>query len=141
MDVCMNAPLLNDETLIDLKRPKPYAEAIMVGLAAVGIGILLSIWVAGPALTGAATVASDWTSRSIPMSYNDMIARPDPPPYRTATLAFDTGGRIDYAVAAKARAQYEYVRVAVSDESPWSQQTTGRASSRSYVPDRHSGIH
>lgn len=135
MDVCMNDPLLN------LEKPRPYAEAVMIGLAAVGIGILLGIWVAGPALTGTATVASDPTMRSIPMSYSEMIARPDPPPYRTATLAFDTGGRIDYAVAAKARAQFEYGRVAASDESSWKQQTAGRAPSRSYVPDRHSGIH
>jgi hypothetical protein len=138
MDVCMNAPLLNNDPLIDLKKRNPYAEVAMIGLGAVGIGILVGIWVVGPALTGTASVASDWATRSIPMSYNDMMARPDPPPYRTATLAFDTGGRIDYAVAAKARAQFEYGRVAVGDEA---QQTTGRASSRSYIPDRHSGIH
>ena len=138
MDVCMTTPILTNDALIDLKKRNPYAEAVMAGLAAVGIGILVGIWVVGPALTGTAKVASDPTMRSWTMSYKDMIERPDPPPYRTATLAFDTGGRIDYAVAAKARAQFEYGRVAVSDEN---QQTTGRAPSRSYVPDRHSGIH
>ena len=141
MDVCMNTPHLNSDP-VDLKKSRPYAEATMIGLAAVGIGILVGIWVVGPALTGTGTVASDWTAtRSIPMSYNDMIARPDPLPYRTATLAFDNGSRVDYAIAAKARAKSEYGRVAVSDETPWNEQTTGRASSRSYAPDRHSGIH
>jgi hypothetical protein len=132
----MNDPLLN------LEKPKPYSETVMIGLAAVGIGILLGIWVAGPALTGTATVASDPTMRSIPMSYNDMIGRPDPHPYRTATPAFDTG-RVDYAAAAKARAQAETSGQAATRDNatdPWDRQT-GRAASRSYVPDRHSGIH
>ena len=136
MDACMNDPQLN------LEKPKPHAEAVMIGLAAVGIGLLLGIWVAGPALTGTATVASDPTLRSIPMSYNEMIARPDPAPYRTATLNFGTGG-IDYAAAAKARARSETNgQAATRDDAtdPWGQQT-GRASSRSYAPDRHSGIH
>ena len=138
----MNHPLLNLEKP-QSEKLRPYAETVMVGLAAVGIGILLGIWVAAPALTGAASVASDPAMRSIPMSYNDMIARPDPFPYRTATPAFDTGGRIDYAAAAKARAQAEYGgRVATGDDAtdPWDRQTR-RTSSRGYVPDRHSGIH
>jgi hypothetical protein len=133
----MNDPLLN------LERPKPYSEIVMVGLAAVGIGILLGIWVAAPALTGTASAVSDPTMRSIPMSYNDMMAQPDPFPYRTATPAFDSGGRIDYAAAAKARAQAEYGgRLATGDDAtdPWDRQTR-RTSPRSYVPDRHSGIH
>src|SRR5215212_2165147 len=128
MDVCMNDPLLN------LEKPKPYTEPVMMGLAAIGIGILLGIWVAAPALTGTVNVASDPTMRSIPMSYNDMIARPDPFPYRTATPAFDTGGRIDYAAVAKARAQAEYSeRVAGRGDGTdgWDRQG-GRTSSRSY---------
>jgi len=131
MDVCMN-PLLN------LEKKKPYSEPVMIGLAAVGIGILLGIWVAAPTLTGTTTEASNWAMRTIPMSYNDMIARPDPHPYRIATPSFDTGGRIDYAAAAKARAQAETSGQAVSREGATdpSDRQTGRAASRSY--DRHS---
>ena len=132
----MNDPLLN------LEKPKPYSETVMIGLAAIGIGILLGVWVAAPALTGTASVASDPTTR-IPLTYNDMIARPDPFPYRTATPAFDTGGRIDYAALAKARAQAEYSGQAIARDDAtdsWNRQT-GRTSWRSYVPDRHSGIH
>ena len=133
MDVCMNAALFNDDGMLNPEKPKPHAEAVMVGLAAVGIGILLGIWVAGPALTGTGTVASDRSMRSWAMSYQDMIARPDPPPYRTATLAFDAGGRIDYAAAAKAGAKFEYGRVADDDTG---RQTTGRAP-RNPFADRH----
>jgi hypothetical protein len=132
----MNHLLLNPE------KPKPYSEIVMVCLAAVGIGILLGIWVAAPALTGSGTsVALD--PRSIPMSYNDMIARPDPFPYRTATPTFDTSGRIDYAALAKARAQAEHSGRAAGrdDVTGPSDRQTGRTSWRSYVPDRHSGIH
>jgi hypothetical protein len=128
----MNDPLLN------LEKPKPYTETVMIGLAAVGIGILLGIWVAAPALTGTATEASNWAMRTIPMSYNDMIARPDPHPYRTATPSFDAGGRIDYAAAAKARAQAETSGQTTTRDGaadPWDRQN-GRSVSRSY--DRHS---
>jgi hypothetical protein len=130
----MNDPLLN------LEKPKPYSETVMIGLAAIGIGILLGIWVAAPALTGTASVASDPTMRSIPLSYNDMIGRPDPLPYRTATPALDTNGRIDYAALAKARAQAEYSGQADARDD-MSDRQTRRTSWRSYVPDRHSGIH
>jgi hypothetical protein len=133
MDICMDGPLLN------LEKPKPFAEPVMIGLAAVGLGILLGIWVAGPALTGTGTVvASDPITRSIPMSYNDMMARPDPFAYRSATPSFDTGGRIDYAAAAKARAQAETTGQASTRDNaadPWDRQT-GRSASRNY--DRHS---
>jgi hypothetical protein len=130
-----------NHALLNLTKPKPYTEPVMFGLAAVGIGILLGIWVAAPALTGSGTsVALDPTQRSISMSYNDMMARPDPFPYRVASPSFNTGGQIDYAAAAKARAQAETTgRGAAGDDAtdPWDRQTTGRAS-RSYVPDRHS---
>src|SRR5882724_3587465 len=125
--------------LINPAKPKPYTEPVMLGLAAVGIGILLGIWVAGPALTGSGTsVALDPMIRTIPMSYNDMMARPDLLPYRTATPSFDTNGQIDYAAAAKARARAQDGPAASRDDAtdPWDRQTTGRAPSRSYMPDR-----
>jgi hypothetical protein len=130
--------------LLNLEKPKPYSEPVMIGLAAVGIGILLGIWVAAPAMTGSGTsVALDPMLRSIPMSYNDMMTRPDPFPYRTASPTFDTSGRIDYAALAKARAQAEYSGRAVGrdDMTGPPDRQTGRTSWRSYVPDRHSGIH
>jgi len=128
-----------DSPLLNLEKPKPHAEAAMLGLAAVGIGILLGIWIAGPALTGSGpSVALDPTQRSIPMSYNDMMARPDPFPYRVASPSFNPGGQIDYAAAAKARAQAETSGQGTTD--PWDRQT-GRTPSRSTIFDRHSGVH
>src|SRR6185295_13384476 len=103
-DACMPAPVFYKREA----RPKPYAELAMLGLAAIGIGILAGIWIGGPALTGDGTkLASDPVSRWVPMSYNDMVSRPDPSPYRSATPSFDSSGQIDYAASAKARALAE----------------------------------
>ncbi len=100
MDVCMPAPVFNREP-----RPKPYAELVMVGLAAIGIGILAGIWIAGPALTGSGNgLAADPVARWMPPTYGEMISRPDPPPYRTGTPNFEPCRQIQYARSAKARA-------------------------------------
>jgi hypothetical protein len=135
MDVCMPAPVFSKRE----PRPKPYAEFVMLGLAAIGIGILAGIWIGGPALTGDGTkLASDPVSRWVPMSYNEMISRPDPSPYRAATPAFDTTGQIDYAASAKARAQAETSGQSARDDwdRPISERQSGRAPSRS-TTDRH----
>ena len=111
----------------------------MLGLAAIGIGILAGVWIGGPALTGDGTrLASDPVTRWIPMSYNEMIQRPDPSPYRSATPTFDTSGQIDYAASAKARAQAETRGQSARDDGdrPISEQQSGRAASRSTM-DRH----
>lgn len=141
MDVCMPAPIF-------FKRetpPKPYAEFAMLSLAAIGIGILAGIWIGGPALTGDGNRhASDPVTRWVPMTYGEMISRPDPSPYRSATPDFDTSGQIDYAASAKARAQAETRGAETSGQSlrddwdrPISERQSGRAA-RSYMPDRHS---
>jgi hypothetical protein len=111
----------------------------MLGLAAIGIGILAGIWIGGPALTGDGTkLASDPVTRWAPMSYSEMMQRPDPSPYRSATPAFSASGQIDYAAAAKARAQAETSGQGARDD--WdrtiSERQSGRATSRSYM-DRH----
>ena len=134
MDVCMPAPVFNREP-----RPKPYAELVMMGLATIGIGILAGIWIAGPAMTGTGnSLASDPLTRWIPPTYGEMISRPDPSPYRTATPNFDTSGQPDYAAAAKARAQAGTTGQSTRDD--WdrsiSERQSGRAISRSYL-DRH----
>ena len=135
MDVCMPAPIFYKRE----PRPKPYAELAMLGLALVGIGILAGIWVGGPALTGDGTkLASDLVERWIPMSYHEIISRPDPSPYRSATPAFDTKGQIDYATSAKTRAQAETNGQGTRDD--WdrsiSERQSGRGFSHSYL-DRH----
>ncbi len=130
----MPSPLFNRES-----QSKPYAELAMLGLAAIGIGILAGIWIGGPALTGDGTrLASDQGTRWVPMSYNEMIQRPDPSPYRSATPTFSTDGQIDYAAAAKARAQAETNGQATHDDwdRPISERQSGRGVSRSYL-DRH----
>jgi hypothetical protein len=134
-DACMPAPVFYKRET----RPKPYAELAMLGLALIGIGILAGIWIGGPALTGDGTrLASDPVTRWVPMSYNEMISRPDPSPYRNATPAADGGAQIDYAASAKARAQTETngQRAADDWDRPISERQSGRAASRNYL-DRH----
>ena len=133
MDVCMPAPVFFKRE----PRPKPYAEIAMLGLAAIGIGILAGIWIGGPALTGDGNRhASDPVSRWVPLTYGEMISRPDPSPYRSATPTFDAGGQIDYAASAKARAQAETSGQGARDDwdRPMSERQTGRATR---TPDRH----
>jgi hypothetical protein len=136
MEVCMPAPVFYKR---EPRRPKPYAEIAMLGLAAIGIGILAGIWIGGPALTGDGTkLASDPVSRWIPLSYNDMISRPDPSPYRSATPNFAASGQIDYAASAKARAQAETSGQGTRDDwdRPISERQSGRGASRG-TTDRH----
>jgi hypothetical protein len=121
--------------LTALDKRKPRAEPLMVAIAAVSIGMFAGTWIIGP------SVSSDSTSKErgteAPMTYEQMIARPDPFPYRTATPAFEQQAPTGYAAIAKERAQSEYGgRVADSDAGdPW-QSLRGR-SSRSTMPDRH----
>jgi len=85
----MPGPVFNAEPQL-----KPRAEIVMIALAAVGIGILAGIWVAGPALTGSGTsnLASDPVMRWVPQTYGEMM-RPDPSPYRQAHAQSETSGQ------------------------------------------------
>jgi hypothetical protein len=72
-----------------------------------------------------------------PLSYEQMLARPDPFPYRTATPVVEQAPT-GYAATAKQRAQSEYGGHYAGDsypaDDPWRSQ---RGRSRASVPDRH----
>ncbi|MCX7311059.1 MAG: hypothetical protein WCG92_13440 [Hyphomicrobiales bacterium] len=112
------------------------AEPIMAALAAVAIGMFVGTWVIGPAITGTSTSAPVPADRER-TTFADMVARPDPPPYRAATPAFEMAAP-NYAAAAKEKALAE-VGSAPADpdftpEAPAPSRTSSR-NSRAF--DRH----
>jgi hypothetical protein len=121
--------------LTALDKGKPRAEPLMVAIAAVAIGMFAGTWIIGPSVSSGSVSKERGTEA--PMSYEQMVARPDPFPYRTATPAFEQQAPTGYAAIAKQRAQSEYGgRVADSEAGdPW-QSLRGR-SSRTTMPDRH----
>jgi hypothetical protein len=118
-----------------LDKGKPRAEPLMVAIAAVAVGMFVGTWVLGP------MVSSDPMSKErvneTPLSYEQMIARPDPFPYRTPTPVAEQQAQTNYAAAAKQRAQSEYGGHFAEDSgaaNPWQSQ---RSRWRASVPDRH----
>ena len=82
------------------------AEPLMAAMAAVAIGMFVGTWIIGPAIThnSPETQAPAAKERT---TFEDMVSRPDPFPYRAPTPAFDTAGQPSYAAAAKEKAQAE----------------------------------
>ena len=82
------------------------SEPLMAAMAAIAVGMFVGTWVIGPAIThdSAETPAPATQQRT---TFEDMVARPDPPPYRAPTPAFDMSGPPNYAAAAKEKAQAE----------------------------------
>jgi hypothetical protein len=116
-----------------------HSEPGMAALAAIAIGMFVGTWVIGPAVTRDNTDTNPAPATQERPTFEDMVARPDPSPYRSATPAFDTSGPPDYAAAAKARAQAMFGgRVAdFEDRAPESRREY-RASSPNYRTfDRH----
>jgi hypothetical protein len=126
--------LVMSNALTALDKGKPRREPLMVAIAAVAIGMFIGTWIIGPSVSSGSM--SKERSAEAPMSYKEMIARPDPFPYRTATPAFPQAPASD-AAAVRERAPSEYsARMAESEPGdPW--QNLRRRSSRSYMPDRH----
>lgn len=81
------------------------SEPLMAALATVAVGMFVGTWVIGPAITHdtepAATMPQERTS------FEEMVSRPDPMPYRAPTPAFDSAGPPHYAAVAKEKAQAE----------------------------------
>jgi hypothetical protein len=96
----MRQPLLSDPF------SPSYAEPIAIGIALVGIGAFIGAWVIGPALTHK-THGEPQAVYDRPLTYQQMIARPDPFPYRTATPEFDTSFKPQYAEMARDKARAE----------------------------------
>jgi hypothetical protein len=117
-----------------LDKGKPRAEPLMVAIAAVAVGMFIGTWIVGPMVSAGST--SKERGAETPLSYEQMLARPDPFPYRTPTPVVEQAPT-NYAAAARQRAQSEYGgHFAENSEAanPWQSQ---RSRWRAYAPDRH----
>jgi hypothetical protein len=112
------------------------AEPLMAAMAAVAIGMFVGAWLLGPAVThDTITSAQPAQERT---SFDAMVTRPDPPPYRTATPAFDVANAPNYAEAAKAKAQAALGGEVADDDTPRETPRSSGWSSRYYPKfDRH----
>jgi hypothetical protein len=120
--------------LTALDKGKPRAEPLMVAIAAVAIGMFVGTWIVGPMVSSGPM--SKERETETPLSYEQMIARPDPFPYRTPTPVVEQAPT-SYAAAARQRAQSEHgERYAEDSEAPdpWQER---RSRWRASVPDRH----
>jgi hypothetical protein len=120
-----------------LLQPSTYrSEPLLAALAAVAIGMFVGTWVIGPAIThNSADAPAQFSPERT--TFQDMVARPDPMPYRAPTPSFDLSGRPNYAAVAKEKAQAEMGGQIADDESIAEGPSVYR-SSRSYRAfDRH----
>jgi hypothetical protein len=118
-------------------RPEPLLNAV----AAIAVGMFIGCWVIGPALTYKSDATPQGTTKATSMTFEAMLARPDPFPYRTATPVFDSLYQTHYAEAAREKARAEIgSRTAAS---PWSEFQTEPIQSPNHArwhyraPDRH----
>jgi hypothetical protein len=119
-----------------LLQPETFrSEPMMAAMAAVAVGMFFGAWVIGPAITynNADSPAQAATERT---TFQDMVARPDPMPYRAPTPAFDRSGPPEYAAIARERARTESGDPA---DAGWFDSTgvRGYRSSRARPFDRH----
>src|SRR5215831_9148931 len=103
-----------------LMRPKyrPQPEPWLNAMAAVAIGMFVGCWIIGPTLTRDSGVVARASTKAEPMSYEAMLAQPDPFPYRTPTPQFEDTGPTHYAEAARDKARATIGRRTAAD--PWS---------------------
>jgi hypothetical protein len=117
------------------------SEPVMAALAAVAIGMFVGTWVIGPAISHHPETAAPAPQERT--SFQEMVSRPDPMPYRAPTPAFDSSRPPHYAAAAKEKAQAELGGdVADADSFDRPRETRGddsRSYRRSYYRpfDRH----
>ena len=91
-----------------LLRASTYrSEPLIAAMAAVAVGMFVGAWILGPALTHDNPDAPAPVAQQERTTFEDMVARPDPPPYRSPTPTFDMAGQPSYAAAAKEKAQAE----------------------------------
>jgi len=118
------------------------SEPWLAAMAAVAIGMFAGAWLIGPAITahdGAAhnsDVPTQATTQEH-ISFEDMISRPDPSPYRAATPAFDFSGAPHYAAAAKEKAQAELGGQPSDDEAAAEPTSYPRPRGNYQAFDRH----
>ena len=111
-------------------------------MAAVAIGMFIGCWVIGPTLTSNSGAVPPLSTKAEPMSYEAMLAQPDPFPYRTATPPFEDTGPTHYAEAARDKARAAIGRRTAAgpwstlrDDEPYEQRRPARQLYQ--VPDRH----
>ena len=122
--------------ICDLDKGKPRAEPLMVAIAAVAVGMFIGTWIIGPMVSQGSTSKERDTTET-PLSYEQMMARPDPFPYRTPTPTVEQPAATNYAATARQNAQSgygEYGAEASSPADPWQGR---RGNYRAAVPDRH----
>jgi hypothetical protein len=90
-----------------LKLSTVHSEPWLAAMAAVAVGMFAGAWLIGPAITAHDNSDVPTQTTRERTSFEDMISRPDPSPYRAATPAFDFNGAPHYAAAAKEKAQAE----------------------------------
>jgi hypothetical protein len=114
------------------------SEPLLAAMAAIAVGMFVGTWVIGPAVTRDSAEAPAPAAQQR-TTFADLVARPDPMPYRAATPAFDTSGPPSYAAAAKQKAQAEVGgQQTVDDDSIPEAPRASRWSSRNYRSfDRH----
>jgi hypothetical protein len=90
-----------------LKASTYRSEPLMAAMAAVAVGMFVGNWIIGPAITHNSPEAQAPVAQQERPTFEDMVARPDPMPYRAPTPTFDMAGQPSYAAAAKEKAQAE----------------------------------
>jgi hypothetical protein len=124
-----------------LKASTVRSEPWLAAMAAVAIGMFAGAWLIGPAITahGSRAPNSDVATQATPerTSFDDMISRPDPSPYRAATPAFDLNGSPHYAAAAKEKAQAELGGQPGDDEAAIEQPSYPHSRGGYQAFDRH----
>jgi hypothetical protein len=87
-----------------LKASTYRSEPLIAAMAAVAVGMFVGTWILGPALTHNSPRLPRAAAPQERTTFEAMVARPDPMPYRAPTPAFDTAGQPTYAAAAKEKA-------------------------------------
>src|SRR4051812_50020476 len=75
-----------------LKASTYRSEPLMAVMAAVAIGMFVGNWIIGPAITHNHPEAQAPVAQQERTTFEAMVARPDPMPYRAPTPVFDTAG-------------------------------------------------
>lgn len=90
-----------------LKASTYRSEPLMAAMAAIAVGMFVGNWIIGPAITHNSPEATAPVAQQERTTFEDMVARPDPPPYRSPTPTFSMAGQPSSAAAAKEKAQAE----------------------------------
>jgi hypothetical protein len=122
--------------LTALDKGKPRAEPLMVAIAAVAAGMFVGTWVLGPMISSG-PMSKEHSAIETPLPYEQMVARPDPFPYRTPTPVVEQPTATNYATTARQRAQSEYGEPYADNASPGDPWQSQRGRGRASVPDRH----